>query len=399
MTSFAFIFGVFPLAIATGPGANGRIAIGTAVIGGMLTATVLAIFYIPLLLRARAARRPRRDRDHPRALPPPARGARHEARRSPLLALLATGCATMEPTYVRPDPAIPASWPVGDPYLVQAEAGLPALTYQQVFQDPRLQTLIAQALANNRDLMVAASNIAAAREQYRIQRANQLPTVDANAGVDRFSGDKDNNAQRAIPAGREASRTSSSTCSAALRSLTHVQLQRYLATEAGARATRLTLVADIASAWLDHAADSQPAADRAGNRGQRRKERSPDAAPARRRDRAAHRPAARPSRSRRRRRPISRGSAPRSRRTSTRCNCWSARRSIRACSPGRSTRRSGRSRPFPPGLDSYVLLRRPDVVQAEYQLRAANAQIGAARAALVPAHHADRPARLRQHRA
>ena len=48
MTSFAFIFGVFPLAISTGPGANGRIAIGTAVIGGMLTATILAIFYIPL---------------------------------------------------------------------------------------------------------------------------------------------------------------------------------------------------------------------------------------------------------------------------------------------------------------------------------------------------------------
>ena len=48
MTSFAFIFGVFPLAVATGPGANGRIAIGTAVIGGMLTATILAIFYIPL---------------------------------------------------------------------------------------------------------------------------------------------------------------------------------------------------------------------------------------------------------------------------------------------------------------------------------------------------------------
>jgi len=48
MTSFAFIFGVFPLAVSTGPGANGRIAIGTAVIGGMLTATILAIFYVPL---------------------------------------------------------------------------------------------------------------------------------------------------------------------------------------------------------------------------------------------------------------------------------------------------------------------------------------------------------------
>ena len=47
MTSFAFIFGVLPLAIATGAGANSRAAIGTAVIGGMLTATLLAIFYIP----------------------------------------------------------------------------------------------------------------------------------------------------------------------------------------------------------------------------------------------------------------------------------------------------------------------------------------------------------------
>jgi multidrug efflux pump len=48
MTSCSFIFGVLPLAIATGAGANSRIAIGTAVIGGMLTATALAVFYIPL---------------------------------------------------------------------------------------------------------------------------------------------------------------------------------------------------------------------------------------------------------------------------------------------------------------------------------------------------------------
>jgi multidrug efflux pump len=47
MTSFAFIFGVMPLALSTGAGANSRIAIGTAVIGGMVTATALAIFYIP----------------------------------------------------------------------------------------------------------------------------------------------------------------------------------------------------------------------------------------------------------------------------------------------------------------------------------------------------------------
>src|SRR3546814_10181714 len=48
MTSFAFIFGVLPLAISTGAGANSRVAIGPAVIGGLLTATILAIFYLPL---------------------------------------------------------------------------------------------------------------------------------------------------------------------------------------------------------------------------------------------------------------------------------------------------------------------------------------------------------------
>jgi len=72
MTSFAFIFGVLPLALATGAGANSRAAIGTAVIGGMLTATILAVFYIPMFfvlvrrsvrngmakLRARLTKRP-----------------------------------------------------------------------------------------------------------------------------------------------------------------------------------------------------------------------------------------------------------------------------------------------------------------------------------------------------
>src|SRR5690242_10157062 len=100
-----------------------------------------------------------------------------------VLALAAVGCTTMEPKYVRPEPAIPASWPVGDPYLVAAEAGLPALTYKQVFTDARLQTLISEALVNNRNLRTAAANIAAAREQYRIQRASQFPTVDASGGA------------------------------------------------------------------------------------------------------------------------------------------------------------------------------------------------------------------------
>ena len=145
-----------------------------------------------------------------------------------LLALLASACTTMEPRYSRPDPAIPASWPVGDPYLAQAEAGLPVLAYQQVFQDPRLQALIGQALANNRDLMIAASNIAAAREQYRIQRAQLLPTLNAGAGAT-VRGDKSGDTGASYDAGVQVP-SFEIDLFGRVRSLTHVQLQRYLAT-------------------------------------------------------------------------------------------------------------------------------------------------------------------------
>jgi multidrug efflux system outer membrane protein len=298
-----------------------------------------------------------------------------------LIALLASGCATMEPNYARPDPGIPASWPAGDPYLVQAEAGLPALTYEQVFPDPRLRTLIAQALTNNRDMMVAASTIAAAREQYRIQRANRLPTLDADAGVT-ATGDKDDNLGANYQAGVGVP-SFELDLFGRVRSLTHVQLQRYLATEAGARATRLTLVADIADAWLNHAADSSLrliAEQTAASAGK----------------------SVRLTRLR-----LEGGIAPRTdlrqaeevqsgaeadlarQRTAVAQDVNALQLLVGApidpsLLPASIDQAFGTIAPVPAGLDSYVLLRRPDVVEAEYQLRAANAQIGAARAALFP---------------
>jgi multidrug efflux pump len=73
MTSLAFIFGVLPLALSTGAGANSRIAIGTAVIGGMLTATILAVFYIPLFfVLVRRTTRDALKRLHHHGAPPEA---------------------------------------------------------------------------------------------------------------------------------------------------------------------------------------------------------------------------------------------------------------------------------------------------------------------------------------
>jgi multidrug efflux system outer membrane protein len=297
------------------------------------------------------------------------------------IALLATSCTSLEPKYVQPDPAIPASWPAGDPYLVQSETGLPALTYKQVFTDARLQTLIGQALVNNRDLRTAAANIAAAREQYRIQRANQLPTVNANGGAT-VSGDKDNGASAQYQAGVGVPDYEIDLFGR-LKSLTDVQLNRYFASEAGVRATRLALVANVANAWLDYAADSSllriatetaAAAEKSVKLTRIRLEGG--IAPRTDLDQAEQ--------------ILSTAEADLARQRTAVAQDANALQLL-VGGPVDPTLLSGSVddafgtvAAIRPGLDSYVLLRRPDVVQAEYELRSANANNGAARAALFP---------------
>lgn len=302
-------------------------------------------------------------------------------RAAALIALLATACTTMEPKYERPDAAIPPSWPVGDPYLAQAESGLPALTYQQVFQDPRLQTLIAQALTNNRDLMTAAANIAAAREQYNIQRAQLLPTVDSSAGAT-VSGNGKGDVGGEFKAGAGVA-SFELDLFGRIRSLTHAQLARYLATEAGARETRLTLVAQVGRAWLAYAADSslRLIAERTVVTAQKsvqltRLRLEGGIAPRTDLEQAIQ--------------TLSVAQADIARQRTLVAQDLNALQLL-VGAPVDPTLLSGsiddafgKIVPVPAGLDSYVLLRRPDVIQAEYQLRAANAQIGAARAALFP---------------
>ena len=315
-----------------------------------------------------------------------------------LLALLSTSCATMEPKLDRADPAIPASWPAGSSVLAQSEAALPAVTYKQIFADPRLQTVIALALVNNRDLMTAAANIAAAREQYRIQRAQQFPQVNANAGVT-VTGERSNSNNNGSGSGSSSSSGGGSVAASytaglsvpsfeidlfgRLRSLTHAQFERYLATEAGARSTRLTLVANLADAWLDYATDSSLLliAQETLKSAQE---------------------SVRITRIR-----LEGGIAPRTDLDQAQLILTQAQADVAQqktnlaqdanalqllvgapVAPALLPRSIDDALPkigeLPAGVDSYVLLRRPDVLQAEYDLRAANANIGAARAELFP---------------
>jgi multidrug efflux system outer membrane protein len=301
---------------------------------------------------------------------------------APLMALALAGCMSLDPNYVRPDAPIPASWPAGDPYLRQSEATLPAVSYQDIFHDPRLRTLIGQALVNNRDLQVAAANIAAAREQYRVQRAELFPQVDAGVGVSGAESDTGSGVAAQFTAGVGVP-SFELDLFGRIASLSRADLNRFLATEAGARATRLALIGDIATAWLTYAADAsmvQIAEQTAASA-----EKSVWLTRAR----------------------LEGGIAPRT----------DLRQAEQILNQARADLANLRSQvaqdanllqllvgapidasllprsideaaptiaELPAGLDSTVLLRRPDVVQAEYQLLAANAEIGAARAALFP---------------
>jgi multidrug efflux system outer membrane protein len=308
-----------------------------------------------------------------------------------LMALPLLGACSLAPTYHRPASPVPPSWPVGDAYLAQSERILPEVSYSDIFRDPRLQQIISQAIANNRDLRIAAANIVRARAQYRVQRAEILPVIDASASAGYSdTGDASSNGTGTGTNGRRASFSADIGTTAfevdlfgRIRSLSAAALNRYFASEAAARATRLTLTGDIADAWLAYAADQSLLAI------------------------AAQTVASATKSVELTRRRLEGGIAPRTDLRQAETVLATAQADLAAqrtaiaqdlnalqllvgapIDPAllpQSIEEAGTTlAELPAGLDSGILLRRPDVVEAEYQLRAANAEIGAARAELFP---------------
>ena len=305
------------------------------------------------------------------------------------------GCSLAPETRL-PDLPVPASWPVGDAYLAQSEASLPAITYADVFRDQRLQRIIQSALANNRDLRVAYANLAAARAQVRVVRSAQFPELGVTVGGTATRGSSSSSIQTGtgtvVTTGggvRERYSVQGGVSSfeldlfGKLANATAAQRDRAFATEAVARTVRTGLVADIATAWATYAADRDLLAiAQATAHNARESVRLTDLR-------------------------LQGGIAPRIDLSQAQQVLASAQQAIAeqtaalaqdanllrllvgadtdpALLPAGLTEIAPSFAPPAAGLDSRVLLRRPDVIAAEYQLRAANADIGVARAQLFP---------------
>lgn len=307
------------------------------------------------------------------------------------ISALALGACSMAPKYVAPAPPVATSWPVGDAYLAQSETTLPLVSYTEIFQDPRLQALVEQALTNNRDLRVAAANLAAARAQVRVVRANQFPAIGVNGSASRTetNGTAAGGTTGSLTGDRSSYSLQGGISSFELdffgkyASATEAQRNTALSTEAAARTVRLGLVADLAQAWATYAADRELleiAQATAANA-----ERSVALTGARLKGGIAPRTDLRQAEQ-----VLETARGDVASQTTALAQDVNAVRLLvgadfdEALLPANLEEVNRSLAVLPAGTSSQVLLRRPDVVEAEYSLRAANADIGTARAELFP---------------
>ncbi len=182
-------------------------------------------------------------------------------RRTPLplaaaaaVALLLSGCSFI-PTYERPAAPVPGTYQAGTATPAGA-ATAAAVPWKDYFADPRLQTLIGAALANNRDLRVAALNIEQARAQFQIRRADQFPSVGLGANASRGPSASNGDLTNSFSVGLALSAWEIDFFGR-IASLKEQALAQYLASEEGRNAAQVSLVAAVANGWLTLLADEE----------------------------------------------------------------------------------------------------------------------------------------------
>ncbi|MCZ7590672.1 MAG: efflux transporter outer membrane subunit [Kiritimatiellae bacterium] len=177
-----------------------------------------------------------------------------------------SGCLTLAPDYDRPEAPVAEAWPDAANSEVASELtrtnAAPELDWQEFFTDPKLQAVINLALTNNRDLRIAALNIEKAQALYGVQRADLLPTINATG-----SGSKSRTPASLSPSGAalESERYEVSLgftgyeldLFGRVRSLKAAALERYLASEQAQHSAHISIVAGVANAYLTLAADRE----------------------------------------------------------------------------------------------------------------------------------------------
>ncbi|WP_307731952.1 efflux transporter outer membrane subunit [Massilia antarctica] len=170
------------------------------------------------------------------------------------LPLVLAGCASMAPKYERPAAPVAPAFPAQAMSSASTEAAS-AIAWQRFFADARLKQLIELALANNRDLRVAILNIEQARAQYQIRRADRLPTLNASVSGSRVPGSNDS-INSSYTAGFGVS-SFELDLFGRVRSLSDAGLAQYLASEEARKSTHISLVASVANAYLSLLADEE----------------------------------------------------------------------------------------------------------------------------------------------
>jgi len=304
------------------------------------------------------------------------------------LALIAGGCS-LAPKYERSGLPVPSAWPEG---AGREDGASPTpraadMHWQEFFTDARLQSLIDLALANNRDLRVAALNVEKARALYRIQRSELYPTVGVLGSGEVYrlpedlstTGEAETVEQYSVNLGIAAWELD---FFGRIRSLKESALNQYLATEEARSAAEISLVAAVAGGYLALAADRE----------------SLSLAEATLEAQRATLDLIRRSRDL----GISSDLDVRQAQSQVDAARVAVARLTGVVAVDRNALALLVGAPLPeevlpgdlggigemgdvsPGLPSEVLLRRPDILMTEFQLKAAHADIGAARAAFFP---------------
>ncbi|MFZ4823994.1 MULTISPECIES: efflux transporter outer membrane subunit [Pseudomonas] len=174
---------------------------------------------------------------------------------------VALGGCSLIPDYQRPSAPVQPDWPQGDAYAKppaggdhEAEDRDAELSWRAFFRDPAMHKLIATALDNNRDLRQAALNVEAYRALHRIERSALFPRIDAGGGAtrQRLPADLSSTGEAGIQSQYEATLGMSYELDmfGRLRSLEHAALQEYLATVETQRSLQIALIGDVAIAYL-----------------------------------------------------------------------------------------------------------------------------------------------------